>query len=445
MLLARALLLATTAYFGPGPWPDDPTPEISVRYERGDRDHDMTVTAGGASASGERPWAWNQFVIRGGWPVTENFGLYVDLGAADLEGGRINAGGTYSFDGDHGFFYGGGFDYALPLGTLGADVVVSISGNLRGWSSGVAGGELQTVSGEFGPRIAARFADRAIIYGGIAYTDQRIDLDGLSNLGRIGGDANAANKFGAFLGGTYDFDPNWRGLLEGAVAGDKRVDVGLAYRFGPRLRASPSRSRPTYAPRPQREEEPPPREYAPPREESRYEESERAAPPARSERVPKPPPPPSGRTARPAMQPTTQPYTPTPDAEVPVYQTRTVPAEVARPSEAAIERGNRAVALGRYQEAVVHYRQAVAVDPSNGRARYNLATAYYLSADFSSARATFEAATQLLPSDPEVFLYLGFSEYRLGNLEGARRAWRRVLELDPTNSVASNNLRVIGG
>lgn len=438
-MILRALLLASTTYFGPGPWPSDPAAEISVRYERGDRDHDITVSAGGATATGERPWAWNQFVVRGGWPVTDNFTLYAELGAADLEGGQISAGGTFSFDGDASLLYGGGFDYAIPLGGFGSDVVISLAGNLKSWSSGVAGGDLETVAGEIGPRIAGRFGDRSIVYGGIAYSHQRIDLDGLSALGRITGDADAADQLGAYLGGTYDFDSNWRAHLEGMLAAEKRLDAGIGYRFGPRVRM---------APRPAPSQEHPSREH--PSSEPPPAEPYRSAPPPAAEpwrepRVPKPPPPAPEHPRRPAMQPTASAEHPASRSEVPVYQTRIQPAAEVRPSEAAIERGNRAVALGRYQEAVVHYRQAVAVDPRNGRARFNLATAYYLSSDFASARGAFEAAAQLLPEDAEVFLYLGFSEYRLGNLEGARRAWRRVLEIDPANNVASNNLRVIGG
>jgi len=105
--------------------------------------------------------------------------------------------------------------------------------------------------------------------------------------------------------------------------------------------------------------------------------------------------------------------------------------------------GNELVALGKYDEAIIFYKRAYAMDSKNFRVVYNLATAQYLNRDYLSARNSYEIAVKLEPRDVETHLFLGFANYRLGNVTDAARAWKRVLELDPNNAVALNNLQAL--
>jgi tetratricopeptide (TPR) repeat protein len=76
--------------------------------------------------------------------------------------------------------------------------------------------------------------------------------------------------------------------------------------------------------------------------------------------------------------------------------------------------GAALVALGRYGEAIEAYRGALAMAPEDGRIRYNLALAYYKSADLPRAAEELEALQATQPGDLRTTLLLADCRLQLG-------------------------------
>ena len=76
--------------------------------------------------------------------------------------------------------------------------------------------------------------------------------------------------------------------------------------------------------------------------------------------------------------------------------------------------GAALAALGRYQEAIEAYRGALAMAPSDARIRYNLALAYYKSADLPRAAEELEALRARQPDDVRAALLLADCRLQMG-------------------------------
>jgi tetratricopeptide (TPR) repeat protein len=83
-------------------------------------------------------------------------------------------------------------------------------------------------------------------------------------------------------------------------------------------------------------------------------------------------------------------------------------------AEAGSNLGAALAALGRYQEAIEAYRGALGLSPRDGRIRYNLALAYYKSADLPGAAAELEALHAQQPEDVRAVLLLADCRLQLG-------------------------------
>jgi tetratricopeptide (TPR) repeat protein len=83
-------------------------------------------------------------------------------------------------------------------------------------------------------------------------------------------------------------------------------------------------------------------------------------------------------------------------------------------AEAGSNLGAALAALGRYQEAIEAYRGALALAPLDGRIRYNLALAYYKSADLPRAAEELEALHAKQPGDVRATLLLADCRLQLG-------------------------------
>ena len=109
--------------------------------------------------------------------------------------------------------------------------------------------------------------------------------------------------------------------------------------------------------------------------------------------------------------------------------------------------GQLHVAAGRDGMAVDSYRKALELPPHVGDrvARFELACAYLRLGKPGEAVAPLEAVLREDPEDAPTWYNLGVAREALGQLDRAREAWRKSLELDPTNEFPRNALARTGG
>lgn len=97
--------------------------------------------------------------------------------------------------------------------------------------------------------------------------------------------------------------------------------------------------------------------------------------------------------------------------------------------------------LKRFDDAVVHAREAVHIDPFDWRALALLARLLVRDgARVTEARELTARMTKLAPDEPDAHLTAGFVAAGTGDREGAKRSFLKVLELDPGNSAAQHEL-----
>ncbi len=102
-------------------------------------------------------------------------------------------------------------------------------------------------------------------------------------------------------------------------------------------------------------------------------------------------------------------------------------------AEAGSNLGAALAALGRYPEAIEAYRGAVALAPEDGRIRYNLALAYYKSADLVRAAAELEALHARQPDDARATMLLADCRLRLGEPAAVEALLRPLAAAQPGN------------
>jgi tetratricopeptide (TPR) repeat protein len=84
--------------------------------------------------------------------------------------------------------------------------------------------------------------------------------------------------------------------------------------------------------------------------------------------------------------------------------------------------------------------QAVRLDPSSVRLRFNLGSMHAYLGDFDSALACFEAALEIDPKDSMAATYAGLMHFQEGRLQPAHRYFIQAVYLDPNNGNALLNL-----
>jgi tetratricopeptide (TPR) repeat protein len=121
----------------------------------------------------------------------------------------------------------------------------------------------------------------------------------------------------------------------------------------------------------------------------------------------------------------------------------TAPPAPAAADESAYRANNVGVSLleqFRYEEAAASFRKALALRPTLGMARVNLAIALLNAQHLPEARTEAAEAARILPRAPQAHYTLALAARSLGATEDARAAFRRVLELDPQDVGARVNL-----
>ncbi len=86
-----------------------------------------------------------------------------------------------------------------------------------------------------------------------------------------------------------------------------------------------------------------------------------------------------------------------------------------------------------FAEAQSIYQQVISTDPESFYAWLGLGTAHMAAYDFEMARAAFERATEIAPSDPRPWHQLGMVLEDLDEHDAAERSYRTALDLSPND------------
>ena len=104
-----------------------------------------------------------------------------------------------------------------------------------------------------------------------------------------------------------------------------------------------------------------------------------------------------------------------------------------QPARAAALQGVALYALGRNVEAIAELQRAVAEEPGDADAHYQLATALRRLDRFDAALASFETAARLVPGNPKPHAGAGLVLRQLNRPVEALERYRDALREDPTN------------
>ncbi len=98
---------------------------------------------------------------------------------------------------------------------------------------------------------------------------------------------------------------------------------------------------------------------------------------------------------------------------------------------------------GKLDDAIDHFRHAVAIDPNYVNAHNNLGNALLLKGNVEEAVTHFRKAADLQPGFAVAYYNLGNALFRGGSLDDAIIAFERALQLSPTFAEALNNLGAV--
>lgn len=118
--------------------------------------------------------------------------------------------------------------------------------------------------------------------------------------------------------------------------------------------------------------------------------------------------------------------------------------ELLRSPNKAVETGNARMKSGKPDEALVEYDKAVKALPAEPGAHFDRGTALYALGRFDEAREEFLRATEAraTPLKASAFYNLGNSFFKTEKYGDAIAAYRRSLQLDPTDVRAKWNLEL---
>jgi tetratricopeptide (TPR) repeat protein len=112
-------------------------------------------------------------------------------------------------------------------------------------------------------------------------------------------------------------------------------------------------------------------------------------------------------------------------------------AQSQKLDKAQINAGVRAYSNQEYDEAIVHYQRAIAINPSDGSVHNNIGNVYLRGKkDPQAALPYYVQATTIAPSFNYGWLNLALCQKELGDISGAQATVSRGLkELDPTDGL----------
>lgn len=107
-------------------------------------------------------------------------------------------------------------------------------------------------------------------------------------------------------------------------------------------------------------------------------------------------------------------------------------------AETRVQLGNLYFDAERYPEAKTWYEAALKVDPKNVNASTDLGIAYYYSNEPDRALAQFDRSLSIDPKHSKTLLNVGIVRaFGKQDLDGAAKAWERVLDVAPDSPEAA--------
>ncbi|KAM5287832.1 RNA polymerase II-associated protein 3 isoform 2-T2 [Ctenodactylus gundi] len=107
------------------------------------------------------------------------------------------------------------------------------------------------------------------------------------------------------------------------------------------------------------------------------------------------------------------------------------------------EKGNKYFKQGKYDEAIECYTKGMNADPYNPMLPTNRASAYFRLKKFAVAESDCNLAIALNRNYLKAYARRGAARFALQKLEDAKKDYEKVLELEPNNFEATNELRKI--
>uniref|UniRef100_J3SD24 RNA polymerase II-associated protein 3 n=1 Tax=Crotalus adamanteus TaxID=8729 RepID=J3SD24_CROAD len=107
------------------------------------------------------------------------------------------------------------------------------------------------------------------------------------------------------------------------------------------------------------------------------------------------------------------------------------------------EKGNTYFKQGKYDAAIECYTKGMNADPYNPALPTNRASAFFRLKKFSVAESDCSLALALNKNYTKAYSRRGAARFVLQNFKGAKKDYEKVLELDPNNFAAKNELRKI--
>jgi len=111
--------------------------------------------------------------------------------------------------------------------------------------------------------------------------------------------------------------------------------------------------------------------------------------------------------------------------------------------EERLQRGIARKIAGEYPEAERELRAVLAAVPDHGIAHHELALVLGFTGDFDGSLAELSRAVELLPKEIKPRLDLAKTQCMLGEYEAAKQSFQAVLDADPENDEARNNLEFL--
>jgi tetratricopeptide (TPR) repeat protein len=102
--------------------------------------------------------------------------------------------------------------------------------------------------------------------------------------------------------------------------------------------------------------------------------------------------------------------------------------------------GNTLFQKGNVDEAIVHYKKALQINPDSMEAHYNLGNALLQKGSVDEAIAHFQKALQIKPNDAEANNNLGNALFQKGSVDEAIVQYQKALQIEPDYAEAHNNL-----